>query len=85
MTGRFEKVAVIRNEIEALALKAELEDRGVPHVIQSYYDLAYDGLFQASRGWGCVEAPAENRQEVLEFLDSLREQATSTDEETDEP
>lgn len=33
MTERFEKVATIENEIEALCLRAELEERNVPHAI----------------------------------------------------
>ena len=55
---RLEKIAVIRNEIEASCLQGELEQRGIPHLIQSYQDSAYDGLFQFHEGWGHVEAPA---------------------------
>ncbi len=84
MTERFEKIAVVDNEIEALCLKGELEARGVPHAIQSYYDLAYDGLFQASRGWGHVAGPAERTEEILEILKAIREQSTQQDDEVDE-
>ena len=84
MTGRFEKIATVSNEIEALCLRGELEKRGVPHAIQSYYDLAYDGLFQVSRGWGHVAAPVERTDEILEILDAIREQPAQQNDEVDE-
>jgi len=85
MTERFEKIAAIRNEIEALCLRGELEERGIPHAMQSYYDSAYDGLFQFTGGWGHVEAPAERRDEILEILDAVRRQPAPQDDEADEP
>ena len=72
---RFEKIATIENEVEALCLRSELEERGIPHAIQSHYDTAYDGLFQLSAGWGHVEAPSERRDEILKILDALRQPA----------
>ncbi len=70
---RFEKIATIRNEIEAMCLKSELEERGIPYAIQSYYDLAYDGLFQFTAGWGHVEAPPDRRDAILEILETIRQ------------
>jgi len=84
MTGRFEKIATIGNEIEALCLRGELEERGVPHAIQSYYDSAYDGLFQVSRGWGHVEAPVERTDEILGILHAIREQSAKQSDKVDE-
>jgi hypothetical protein len=80
---RFEKVATIGNEIEAMCLKGELEDRGIPHGMQSYHDSAYDGLFQFTFGWGHVEAPRERRDEILEILDAIRRQSTEQNSEAD--
>jgi hypothetical protein len=84
VNGRFEKIATLRNEVEALCLKGELEKRGLPHAIQSYYDLAYDGLFQASRGWGHVAAPIEYADEILGILDAIREPPAQQYDELDE-
>jgi hypothetical protein len=81
---RFEKIAALENEIEALCLTDELEDRGIPHLIQSKYDLAYDGLFQFSAGWGHVEAPAQHRDAIIEILKEIRCRPAPTDEETEE-
>ncbi len=77
---RFEKIATIRNEIEALCLRGELEERGIPHAMQSYYDLAYDGLFQFTVGWGHVEAPLDRKDAILEILDAIRSSSQPNDE-----
>ena len=75
VTERFDKIATIRNEVEAICLRGELEERGIPHVIQSHYDLAYDGLFQPTRGWGHVAAPVQRTNEILAILEGIRQQA----------
>jgi hypothetical protein len=67
------RIAVLDNEIEAQLLSAQLEERGIPHMMRSYYDNAYDGLFQLSKGWGHVEAPAEYTAEITEALETIRQ------------
>ena len=80
---RFEKIATIRNEIESLCLRRELEERGIPHGMLSNYDSAYDGLFQFAAGWGHVEGPSEHRDEILEILDAIRRQSAEQNDEAD--
>ncbi|MGD0519520.1 MAG: hypothetical protein ABSA26_18455 [Thermoguttaceae bacterium] len=72
---RFDKIANISNDVEALRLRGELEERGIPHAMYSYHDSAYDGLFQFSAGWGRVEAPLQRRDEILEILDTIRRES----------
>jgi hypothetical protein len=81
---RYEKITILRNEVEALLLRAELEAPGIPHAVQSYYDTALDGLFQFTSGWGQVEAPAERRDEILEILDAIRQQPVPQSADPDE-
>jgi hypothetical protein len=69
----YEKIVVLENEVQARLLDAILTDRGIPHVMQSYHSLAYDGIFQLSAGWGHVEAPAAFRGDILAVLEDLRE------------
>ena len=71
----FEKIATIENEIEALRLESELDERGIPYAVRSYRDTAYDGLFQLSAGWGRLEAPAQSRKEILTILADVRREA----------
>ena len=81
---RFEKIAMIRNEIEALCLRGELEGCGIPYAIQSNYDLAYDGLFQFESGWGHVVGPLDRKDAILEILNEIR-QSTEQNEDADKP
>lgn len=69
------KVAVLDNEIEAQLLDSILEERDIPHLMVSYHDTAYDGLFQTQKGWGHVSAPTPFKQEILEILTEVRRDA----------
>ena len=71
----FEKIAVLDNEVQAELLDGVLSGQDIPHIMQSYHDSAYDGLFQAQRGWGHVAAPAKFRDEILATIENLKRQA----------
>ena len=68
----FTKVIVLENEIEASLLNSILNERDIPHVMRSYYDTAYDGLYQTQKGWGHVSAPASYHEEIKEVVFDLR-------------
>jgi hypothetical protein len=59
------KILLFKNEIEAMLLDEILTEKQIPHVIRSYHDSAYDGLWQTQSGWGHIEAPAEYSDEIL--------------------
>ena len=67
----FEKILVLENEIEARLLDSILTERAIPHRMRSYHDTAYDGIFQAQKGWGRVEAPSRYREEISEIYREL--------------
>ena len=69
------KVTVLDNEIEAQLLDSILEERDIPHLMVSYHDTAYDGLFQTQKGWGHVSAPAPFKEEIREILEAVRKDA----------
>jgi hypothetical protein len=69
---RINRIVMLRNEIEAMHMATELERRGIPHVIRSFHDSAYDGLFQMQIGWGAVEAGEEHRKEIEEIYADLQ-------------
>ncbi len=68
----FKEIAKLDNEIEARLLGAALEQEGVPHVLRSYGDPAYVGIFQLQRGWGVVIGPAEEEARILAVLAGLQ-------------
>ena len=77
--GALERIGDVNNEVEAMTLEARLTERGIPHSIRSYADSAYDGLFQVSMGWGCVEASSEHAAEIRNILKEIREPSTDTE------
>jgi hypothetical protein len=74
---KLEKIAVLDNEVQAELVDSVLSERGIPHVMRSYHDSAYDGLFQGQGGWGHVEAPADHKEEILGVIEDIRRQASS--------
>lgn len=70
---KVERIAVLRNEIEAQLLAGELAELDIPHLMKSYYDGAFDGVYQFSKGWGHIEAPSEFRERILEILAGIRQ------------
>lgn len=70
----FEKITGIENEIQAELIEALLTERGIPHLLKSYRDSSYDGLFQSQTAWGHIEAPAGNREEILSIIEDLQKE-----------
>ena len=53
----FINIAILENIIEAQLIDSILNEQNIPHMIRSFYDTAYDGLFQFQMGWGELCAP----------------------------
>ena len=70
--AKFKKILVLDNEVEARLLDAVLEEQQIPHLMRSYHDRAYDGLWQQQQGWGHVEASEDYREQILAIYDDLR-------------
>ncbi len=74
----WERMAVLDHEVEAERLDLELTRQDIPHVMISYCDSAFDGLFQAAHGWGHLEAPSQHKEAILSLLRDIREKSSST-------
>ena len=70
--AKFRKILVLNNEVEARLLDAVLAERQIPHLMRSYHDRAYDGLWQQQQGWGHVEAPEDCKEQVMSIYEDLR-------------
>jgi len=75
----YKKAATLENEIESQLLDSILNERNVPHRITSYYDTAYDGLYQTQKGWGYISAPKAYVKEIQEIISSIREDSNRVD------
>ncbi len=68
----YAKIVTLENEFEAQLLQSVLAERGIEYYFKSFYDAAYDGLFQKNYGWGAVFAPEKFRREITEIVKDIR-------------
>ncbi len=78
---KFIKISGLENAIEAQLIGSILVQREIPHRIQSFYDTAYDGLFQVQKGWGILYAPAAHKLEIRQVIDDVRSNSFYNDNE----
>ncbi|HKK43865.1 MAG TPA: hypothetical protein VJ963_15725 [Bacteroidales bacterium] len=67
------KILTLSSEVESLLMDSILKDKNIPHIIRSYHDSVYDGLWQTSSVWGHLEAPEEYSEEILAIYKELSE------------
>ena len=68
----FINIAILENIIEAQLIDSILNEQNIPHMVRSFYDTAYDGLFQFKMGWGELCAPLTYKQEIIDILNDVR-------------
>ena len=67
------RILYLENQMEAQRLSSILEEEGIPHMLRSYHDNAYDGIFQTVKGWGHLEAPEEYMERIRTLYDQMKE------------
>ncbi|MCL5772941.1 MAG: hypothetical protein M1536_00980 [Firmicutes bacterium] len=77
------KIATLENEIEAQLMDSILTEQNIPHLVRSYQDSAYPGVYQSGiyqleNAWGCVYASLEHGDEIKEILADLRKDKDQT-------
>ena len=60
------------NATEADVIKKVLKDNGVSAEIKSFYDTAYDGLFQSQYGWGVIRVSDEDYPEAKRIVEDWK-------------
>lgn len=65
------KILVFNNEFEANLLDGILTEKGIPHIIRSYHDSAYDGLWQTKSVWGHIEAAEAYKEEIINIYNEI--------------
>jgi hypothetical protein len=66
------KILTLENEIEALRVKDILDAHNIRHMISSFHDSAYDGLWQNQWGWGALEADDADEENILTLLAEIK-------------
>jgi hypothetical protein len=65
------RIINLSSEIEAIRIKEILDINEIPHIIRSFHDSAYDGLFQTQYGWGVLEADEKDEVRILDLLKDI--------------
>ena len=65
------KVFILQDRFEADIIERELEREGIPVLIRSFRDTAYDGIYIPQKGWGEVRVPEKDRERAQELIDNL--------------
>lgn len=71
--GNFKKITVVENKFEADLIAQTLQQEGIPCMIRSYHDTAYNGIFIPQKGWGAVMVPEELEGEAKDIIAALRD------------
>jgi hypothetical protein len=69
----FKKITVAENKFEADLISQTLQEEGIPCMIRSYHDTAYDGIFIPQKGWGGVMVPEESEEKASAIIAELRQ------------
>ncbi len=51
------KAGVVENRFEGDRISQSLQDAGIPFLVKSFLDTAYNGLYVPQKGWGMVLVP----------------------------
>jgi hypothetical protein len=62
--GKAIKILEFENQFTAARLSEILTEKNIPHLLRTYHDTAYDGLWQSNSNWGHIEAPEEYSNEI---------------------
>jgi hypothetical protein len=73
------KVLEFNNEFEAKLLDEILTEKNIPHLVRSFHDSVYDGLWQMQTSWGILEAPEEYREEIMQTYSNMSPQSLEND------
>ena len=69
----FKKITVAENKFEADLIAHTLQQEGIPCMIRSYHDTAYDGIFIPQKGWAAVMVPEAVEEKACTIIAELRE------------
>ncbi len=79
---RWVKVGTVENRFEGDRISQVLHEAGIPFLIKSFLDTAYDGLYIPQKGWGIVMVSKKQKEEAAALISEVKK--TFVKEEEDE-
>ena len=68
----YKKITVAENKFEADLISQTLQEEGIPCLIRSYHDTAYDGIFIPQKGWAAIMVPEELKERAKAVIAEVR-------------
>ena len=65
------KIFTLQDRFEADLIEKELEREGIPVLIRSFKDTAYDGIYIPQKGWGEVRVPEKDQGRAQALIENL--------------
>jgi hypothetical protein len=76
------KAGTVENRFEGDRISQVLHEAGIPFLIKSFLDTAYDGLYIPQKGWGIVMVSKKHQEEAERLIFEVKK--TFVKEEEDE-
>ena len=70
--ARWVNAGVVENRFEGDRVSQALKEAGIPYMIKSFLDTAYDGLYLPQKGWGSIMVPEEFNSEAERIIAEVR-------------
>jgi hypothetical protein len=84
--ARWVKAGIVESRFEGDRVSQALDEAGIPFLMKSFLDTAYDGLYIPQKGWGAIMVPENFEEEagkvILEVKSSFQK---GGDDETNQP
>lgn len=72
------KAGIVENRFEGDRISQSLQEAGIPFMVKSFLDTAYNGLYVPQKGWGMVLVPEtfvdEAEKVIAEVKNSFEEE-----------
>ncbi len=81
-TDQWVKAGTVENRFEGDRISQALQEAGIPFLIKSFLDTAYDGLYIPQKGWGVVLVSEKDRADAERLIGEVKK--TFIKEEEDE-
>jgi hypothetical protein len=76
------KAGIVENRFEGDRVSQALNEAGIPFLMKSFLDTAYNGLYIPQKGWGAVMVPENFKEEAGKIIFEVK--GGFTKEENDE-
>jgi hypothetical protein len=81
---RWVKAGVVESRFEGDRVSQALHEAGIPFLMKSFLDTAYDGLYIPQKGWGAVMVPENFKEEAGKVIFEVKGSFRKEDEDETE-